>query len=71
MPNPPIRTPSKSKEAARYVWLYGNACSRISGIDSGFCVTRADMESAHEAPIGTSCRKSYRRQFVWMLPGKT
>jgi hypothetical protein len=36
------------------MWLVGIACSRISGILSGFCVTRADMESAHGAPIGTS-----------------
>lgn len=34
-----------------------SACSCISGIDSGFSMTRADMESAHGAPIGTSGRR--------------
>ena len=37
---------------------YPHSRTEVSGIDSGFYVTRADMESAHGAPIGTSGRQA-------------
>jgi len=46
--------PQKTRKLIDRFWLLDNACSRISGIYGGFSMTRADMESDHGAPIGTS-----------------
>ena len=53
-----IWTPPKSKPTDRWFWRWEIACSRISGIVSGLCAARADMESAHALPIDTSGRRT-------------
>ena len=42
--------------------------TKVSGIDSGFCMTRTDMESAHGAPIVPSSKRTAAGRVIGVNP---